>query len=121
MAIELNQCGLAHAKQLIGEGRTVADDHGDWRDHRPDADKEDAYMRAMGAQRYGDWRLGIDDQQPEGSKGRYHFLFGDFTSLHRCALFVIEDEAENFFYGDIEIAAAALVSLLRAHAPTPAA
>jgi hypothetical protein len=121
MAVELNQRAFAHAKQLISEGRALADERGDWRDHRPGADEQDAYMLAMGAKRYGDWHLGIDDQQPEGSKGRYHFLFGDFSSLHRCALFEIEDQAEDFFYGDIEIAAAALISLLKAHAPTPAA
>ena len=121
MVIELNERAFEHGKQLIREGRTVADERGDWRDHRPNAEKQDAYMLAMGAQRYGDWHLGIDDQQAESSKGRYHFLFGDFSCLHRCALFEIEDEAENFFYGDIEIAAATLISLLKAHAPTPAA
>jgi hypothetical protein len=118
MAVEINQRGFEHAKQLISEGRAVADERVDWRDHRPDADKQDAYMSAMGAERYGDWHLGIDDQQPEGSKSRYHFLFGDFSDLHRCALFEIQDAAEIFFYGDMEIAATALISLLRAHAPT---
>ena len=121
MAVEVNQRGFEHAKQLIREGRAVADERGDWRDHRPDADTEDAYRLAMGAQRYGDWHLGIDDDEPEGSKARYHFLFGNFSDLHRCALFEIQDGAENFFYGDIEIAAATLISLLRAHAPTTAA
>ena len=118
MAVEINERGFEHAKQLISEGRTVVDERLDWRDHRPDAKKQDAYMSAMGAQRYGDWHLGMDDGQPEGSKSRYHFLFGDFSDLHRCALLEIQDAAENMFYGDIEIAAAALISLLRAHAPT---
>lgn len=121
MSVEINQRGFEHAKQLISEGRAVADERIDWRDHRPDADREDAYMSAMGAKRYGDWHLGIDDQEPEGSKSRYHFLFGDFSDLHRCALFEIQEDAENLFYGDIEIAAAALISLLGAHAPTTAA
>ena len=85
MSVEINQRGFDHAKQLISEGRAVADERLDWRDHRPDADKEEAYMSALGAQRYGDWHLGIDDQEPEGSKSRYHFLFGDFSDLHRCA------------------------------------
>ena len=58
----INQRGFEHAKQLISEGRAVADERVDWRDHRPDADKEDAYMLAMGADRYGAWHLGIDDQ-----------------------------------------------------------
>ena len=118
MAIEINQRGFAHAKQLISEGRAVVDERLDWRDHRPDADKEDAFMSAMGAARYGDWHLGIDDGQPEGSKSRYHFIYGDFSDLHRCALFEIQDAADNLFYGDIEIAAATLISLLIAHAPT---
>ena len=117
MAVEINQRGFEHAKQLVSEGRAVADERGDWRDHRPDADKQDAYMSVMGAERYGDWHLGIDDQQLEGSKSRYRFLFGDFSNLHRCALFEIQDAADNWFYGDIEIAAAALISLLRSHAP----
>ena len=121
MAVEINRRGFEHAKQLISEGRAIADERGDWRDHRPDADKQDAYMSAMGAERYSDWHLGIDDQQPEGSKSRYHFLIGDFSDLHRCALFEIQDAADNLFYGDIEIAAAALISLLSAHVPTTAA
>ena len=121
MAVELNQRGFAHAKQLIREGRAIADERGDWPDHRPGADKQDAYMLAIGAGRFGDWHLGIDDQQPEGSKSRYHFLFGDFSDLHRCALFEIQDAADNLFYGDIEVGATALISLLRAHAPTTAA
>ena len=117
MTVEANQRGFAHAKQLINEGRVVTDERIDWRDHRPDADKQDAYISAMGAQRYGDWHLGIDDQEPEGSKSRYHYLFGDFSDLHRCALLDIQVEADNMFYGDIEIAAATLISLLQAHAP----
>ena len=121
MTVEVNERGLAHAKQLISEGRAVADERLDWRDHRPEADKEDAYISAMGAQRYGDWHLGIDDEEPEGSKARYRFLFGDFSDLHRCALLEIQADADNFFYGDIEIAAATLITLLTAHAPTPAA
>ena len=118
MSVEINQRGFEHAKQLISEGRQVADERFDWRDHRPDADKEEAYMSMMGAQRYGDWHLGIDDQEPEGSKSRYHFLFGDFSDLHRCALFEIQVAADNLFYGDIEIAAAELISKLEAHAST---
>ena len=118
MAVEINERGFEHAKQLISEGRAIADERVDWRDHRPDADRQDAYVSLMGTERYGDWHLGVDDQQPEGLKSRYHFLFGDFSDLHRCALFEIQDAADNWFYGDIEIAAAALISLLKAHAPT---
>lgn len=118
MAIEINESGFAHAKQLIREGRAVADERLDWRDHRPDAEKEDAFISAIGIGRYGDWHLGIDDQEPEGSKSRYHYLFGDFSDLHRCALFEIQVEADNMYYGDIEIAADTLISLLQAHAPT---
>ena len=121
MSLEINQLGFEHAKELIREGRSVADERVDWRYHRPDADKEDAYLSAMGADRYGAWHLGIDDQEPEGSKSRYHFLFGDFSDLHRCALFDIQVVADNLFYGDIEIAAAALIGLLQAQAPTTAA
>ena len=120
MTIEINQRGFEHAKQLISEGGAVADERVDWRHHRPDADKEDAFMSAMGAERYGAWHLGIDDQQPEGSKSRYHFLFGDFSDLHRCALLDIQIAADNLLYGDIEIGAAALIGLLGAHASTAA-
>ena len=60
---------------------------------------------------------GIDDQQLEGSKSRYRFLFGDFSDLHRCALFEIQDAADNWFYGDIEIAAAALISCFACSKP----
>jgi hypothetical protein len=118
MAIELNQGGYEHAKELIREGRAIADERGDWRDHRPDAKKEDAFISAMGVDHYGLWHLGMDDQQPVGSKARYHYLYGDFADLHRCSLFEIEDAADNFFYGDIEIAAVALISLMRSHPST---
>jgi hypothetical protein len=75
----------------------------------------------MGIERYAAWHLAINDQEPEASKSRYHYLFGDFSDLHRCALFDIEDAADAFLYGDIEVAAAALIGLLRSHAPTTAA
>ena len=68
MAVEVNQRGFEHAKHLIREGRAVADERGDWRDHRPDAHTEDAHMLAMGAERYGNWHLGIDHDEPEGLK-----------------------------------------------------
>jgi hypothetical protein len=58
---------------------------------------------------------------PKGSKSRYRFLFGDFSDLHCRALFEIQDAADNLFYGDLEIAAAAPISLLEAHAPMTAA
>ena len=58
MAVEINRRGFEHAIQPISEGTQVADERFDWRDHRPDLDKEDAYMSMMGAERFGDWHLG---------------------------------------------------------------
>ena len=71
MTVEINQRGFEHAKQLISEGRTVADERLDWPDHRPDAEKQDAYMTAMGFS----W-VGVSTDDFERSLRFYRDLLG---------------------------------------------
>jgi hypothetical protein len=54
---------------------------------------------------FGRWHLGIDDEKPENTKGRYKFPYGDFKSAHRCALLAAESRAGRFKCLDIEKAA----------------
>jgi alpha-D-ribose 1-methylphosphonate 5-triphosphate synthase subunit PhnG len=60
------------------------------------------------------WHLGEDDEQAEGSRRRYKFPYGDFQSVHRCAVLAAETRAGQYGYGDIEQAAAQLCAMLDA-------
>jgi hypothetical protein len=105
MSIELNRRAVDHARGLIEDGCFVSDERLDWRDHHRRAADEDAFIREHGIDAYANWHLGIDDEEPEGSKARFHYPYGDFSKVHRCALYVAEDEAEELVLGDIELAA----------------
>jgi hypothetical protein len=105
MSIELNRCAVDQARGLIADGRFVSDDRLDWRDHHRRSADEDAFIREHGIKAYGDWHLGIDDEEPEGSKAWFHYPYGDFSQVHRCALFAAEEQAEELVLGDIELAA----------------
>jgi hypothetical protein len=49
----------------------------DWSEHRPTADEENAFIERHGYAETGKWRLGINDEKGEQTKGRYEFPYGD--------------------------------------------
>jgi hypothetical protein len=56
--------------------------------------------------------LGIDEEHPEDTKGRYKFPFGDFKRVHRCAVLSAESRAGQYNHNDIELAAAHLDEMI---------
>ena len=56
---------------------------------------------------YGKWHLGIDDSEPDDTKERYKFPYGDFELVHRCGLLAAESRAGQYKHTSIEAAAGA--------------
>lgn len=108
MAVKLSKRAFEHAKRLIDEGQFVADDRGEWSRHQPSTREENEFIRLHGFGEYGRWHLGIDDSEPEDTKARYKFPYGDFHKVHRCGLLSAESRAGQRKYYDIENAAAHL-------------
>ncbi len=114
MAVKLNQKAFEHARSLIKGGRYVLDNRDDWSEHQPTAAQENAYIEEHGFAEYARWYLGVDDEQPEDTKGRYKFPYGDFEKVHRCGLLAAESRAGQRKYSDIELAVAHLHGMLEA-------
>ena len=51
---------------------------------------------------------GIEDSEPADTKEHYKFPYGDFESVHRCALLAAESRAGQYKHTAIETAAAKL-------------
>jgi len=112
MSIKLNRIAFTTAKQLINEGKVVADDRDAWSEHQPSTQEENEFIRADGFDEYGKWHLGIDDQQDKNRKRRYKFPYGDFKNVHRCAILSAESRAGQYKHFDIENAAAHLHGMI---------
>jgi len=114
MAVQRHNPGYEHAKQLVADGKVVIDERDDWSEHQPSAAAENAFIEAHGYAQYGRWHLGIDDERPPDTKGRYKFPYGDFESVHRCGVLAAESRAGQRKYIDIELSAAHLHGMLDA-------
>jgi hypothetical protein len=112
MAVQLNRRAFEHAIRLINEEHVVIDERDAWSEHQPSAQKENEFIRLHGYEEYGKWYLGIDDEEPEHTKGRYKFPYGDFENVHRCGVLSAESRAGQYKYFDIENAAAHLHGML---------
>ena len=121
MAVTLNERAFEHAKKLIAEGKCVLDERDLWSEHQPTTEQENRFIAEHGFGEYGKWYLGLDKQEPEDTKERYKFPYGDFKRVHRCGVLSAESRAGEYHYHDVEAAAAHLHSMLDAakvHQPT---
>lgn len=120
MAIRLNEEAYEQARQLVREGRLVCDARDAWSEHEPTPTDENAYLRTHGYRQYGRWFLAIDDAEPEDSKARYRFPYGDFRCVHRCAVLSIESRTAHV-HVVLERAAAVLHEMIdgRGEHPRP--
>jgi hypothetical protein len=107
-SIKLNETAFTFAAQLIKQGHVIGDRKGEWGEHRPSTDQENAFIRAHGFGEYAKWHLGIDDRYPENTKSRYKFPYGDFKNVHRCGVIAAKARARQYGYTEIENAAAEL-------------
>ena len=117
--MKVNERAYQHARQLIAEGHVVVDDRGDWSAHQPTAAEENRFIEAHGIEEYARWHLGIYEEKPASSKGRYRFPYGDFQDVHRCALLAAESRSGQYKRYDIERAVAHLHGMLEATAESP--
>jgi hypothetical protein len=108
MAVTLNNKAFTQAKSLIDAGKAVHDERDDWSEHQPSTQQENAFIERYGFEEYGKWHLGIDKNEPEGTKKRYSFPYGDFHKVHRCGVISAESRAGQYKHYDIERAAAQL-------------
>ena len=114
MGVRLNRRAYEHAQGLIKERKAVLDDRDAWSEHRPSADKENSFLEEHGFSEYGNWFLGVDDEQDSQRKGHYKFPYGDFESVHRCGVLSAESRAGQYKHQDIKDAAAHLHGMLEA-------
>ena len=102
MTVKLNSAAVAHAEELITQGRTVKDERDDWSEHAPSTGDENAWLEKHGWDEFALWHLGVDEDQPEDTKKRYSFPYGDYSRLHRCAVISLESRAGQYDHDDIE-------------------
>ena len=119
MSMRLHQSAYDYAQKLIRNRHCVLDQRSDWADHKPARSAESKFIAAYGFAEFGKWHLGEDDEEAEGSKRRYKFPYGDFKSVHRCAVLAAESRAGEYKhtaieYSAIELAAAHLHGMLDA-------
>lgn len=112
MAVRLNDKALSHARGLVHDGKVVRDERDDWSEDAPSADDENRYIKREGFAEYSRWHLGTDADEDDETKGRYSFPFGDFHTVHRCAVISLESRAAQFGHADIEKAAKELLELI---------
>lgn len=102
MTVQLNHEALSHAHGLLRRNEVTHDERDDWSKHAPTADEENAFIEKNGMAEYARWHLGEDTEKTDGTKGRYLFPYGDFKTLHRCAVISGESRAGQYKYSSIE-------------------
>lgn len=115
MAISLNPAAVTAAKRFIKDGK-IRNDQGHWGQHNPDTEAENRFLAQHGPAEYEQWHLGLDASKGEDTKGRYHFPYGDFKTVHRDGLIAAKERAAQQGYRDIEQAADELLQLLEKQA-----
>lgn len=116
MSAKPSKAGYEHAQDLIKAGHRVRDEREDWSKHKPSADEENRFIAEHGYREFARWHLGVDDEHPEDTKGRYKFPYGDLHDVHRCAVLAAESRAAQYDHEDIKMAAAHLHGMLEASA-----
>jgi hypothetical protein len=114
MVLKLNEPAFAYARNLVRDGKYVVDGRDDWSEHQPSTKQQNEFIEQHGIGEYSRWHLGIDDEMNPDRKTRYKFPYGDFESVHRCALLAAESRAGQRRYYDIELAVAHLHGMLEA-------
>ncbi len=112
MSMKLNDAAVTHARGLLRRGEFTDDDRDDWSEHAPSTDQENAFIEKNGITEYAKWHLGEDTDMGEDTKGRYHFPYGDFQQLHRCAVISGESRSGQYKHEAIEKALKELLNAI---------
>jgi hypothetical protein len=99
----LNEAAVAHARQLIEARQYVLDS--DWGDAQPRADDQNRFLESHSWEDYAAWHLGLTDDVPDETKGRYAFVYGDFRRVHRTGLIACVYRASEWRHKAVELAA----------------
>src|SRR4051795_6958293 len=81
---EVNEAGVAHARELIDAGRY--DDETEWSEAAPSTAERNEEIDDEGREAWRRWYLAGDEDAGEGNKDRYRFPYGDFEHVNRAAL-----------------------------------
>ena len=106
----VNDVAVARARSLIDDG--TFDDTTEWSEAAPSADQENEVVEKDGYDGYGDWHLAVDPDASEETKGRYHFPYGDFSTVNRAALIHAKQRASQNDHDEIAEAADDLLQRL---------
>ncbi|HBW20191.1 MAG: hypothetical protein ACLPN6_20105 [Streptosporangiaceae bacterium] len=112
MTTKLSERSYAFAQEQIRKGRVVLDQRTDWSEHQPSTRQENEFIETHLWDEYASWHLGLDDEEPEQTKARYKFPYGDFARVHRCGVLSAEVRAGQYKHRDIEDAAIRLREML---------
>jgi hypothetical protein len=107
---DVNQEAVAHARRLIDSRQYVL--QSEWGDVQPNADVENAYLKAHSWNEYAEWHLGLTEGASDETKARYAFVYGDFRRLHRSGLIACVYRAAEWRHKEIELAAHDLLQQL---------
>jgi hypothetical protein len=108
----VNPAAVAKARELIDAKQYVLDS--DWSDVAPDAEAQNAYLKAHSWDDYAAWHLGLTEGANDETKARYAFVFGDFRRVHRTGLIACVYRASEWRHKDVELAAHELLQHLDA-------
>jgi hypothetical protein len=109
---QVNEAGLAHARELIAARRYVL--RSEWGRVQPTAEDENAYLERHSWEEYAAWHLALTEGANDGTKARYAFVFGDFRRVHRMGIIACHYRAAEWGHKEVELAAHDLLQLLDA-------
>ena len=108
----VNDAGVAHARQLIDAG--TYDNTTERSDAAPSTERTNAVIEEHGHAGWGAWHLAVDPDAGEETKKRYHFPYGDYSTVNRAALIHAKQRASQNDHPEIEKAADELLQRLDA-------
>lgn len=108
--MKLNKEAFKKAKDLIEKNQYVKES--EWSKAQPESKEGNDYLERHGWQEYGQWHLGIHEQESKETKSHYGFPIGDFRRVHRSGLIAAKQRAAQNHYTELEKAADELLHLL---------
>lgn len=99
----VNQEAVDQARELIDAG--TYDDDTAWSQAAPSPADGNDELDDEGWEQYARWHLAIDPDASERTKKRYHFPYGDFSTVNRAALIHAKQRAAQNDHSEIEQAA----------------
>lgn len=108
--MQLNKRAEKKAGELIEANQYVKDS--DWSEAQPTTEDENGFLESHTWKEYGQWHLGIHDEESKETKGRFGFPYGDFRRVHHSGLIAVKQRAAQRGYSEIERAADRLLKKL---------